>query len=438
MAAGATAGAVAAGVPVIIGLIHNMKPKPLDENDVLSTENGCFRAQNGNLIHLHGVNLNDELFWFKKDGMVDNASNYDIFDVLEERFGRYGARKLIQTFNENFITASDLKAIKKLGANCVRIPLRYKNLFRTEKCKDEIDFDCLDKLVEACRKTGLYVVFDLHSAPGYQNNDSARGSDGNCILFDSSKAAFDARNAVVRLWTQFAAHYKDEPAVAAFDLLNRPLNKVADWEEKTDTLNKFYLRLYKAIRTVDENRILIMQPPHSVDNLPVFEKPLNNVAYGLYSHYGTTFEIDSLINKIKNLADPNIPVVVSKLRSDENTDYTLNALCDCGVSWLFGDFKGPAGASYLYTGTPESADFDDDNFDAITEKWSKPLATKNFELNKELASTLKSHFGCGNVYVENTENSSKKGKLKITVKFGNNLVFGGKTYAKAHKLKEKA
>lgn len=436
MAAGATAGAVAAGVPVVIGLIRNMIPKPLDENDILRTESGCFRAQNGNLIHLQGINLNDELFWFKKDGMVDGAPNYDIFDAFEERFGRYGARKLTQTFNENLVTAADLKAIKKLGANCVRIPLRYKNLFKKENCKGEIDFDYLDGVVSACRKSGLYVIFDLHSAPGYQNNDSACGSNGNCILFDSSKAAFDARNAVIKLWTQFAAHYKDEPAIAAFDLLNRPLNKVAGWEEKADTLNKFYLRLYKAIRTVDENRIMIMQSPYSVENLPAFEKPLENIAYGLYSHFNTTYETDALVDKIKNIGNKDIPVVICKLRTDENADYTLSALCNCGVSWVFGDYKGPAGASYLYTGNPDPADFDADNFDAIAEKWTKPLATKNFELNKELSSTLKSHFGCGNVYVADTESEvSKKDKLKIKVKFGSNIMFGGKSASNASNLK---
>lgn len=438
MAAGATAGAVAAGVPVVIGLIRSLKPKPLDENDILSAENGCFRTRSGNLIHLQGINLNDELFWFKKDGMINAAPNYDIFDAFEERFGRYGARKLTQTFNENLVTAADLKAIKKLGANCVRIPLRYRNLFKKENCKGEIDFDYLDSVVDACRKAGLYVIFDLHSAPGYQNNSSAKGSNGNSFLFDSSKAAFDARNAVVKLWTQFAAHYKDEPAVAAFDLLNRPLHTVAAWEEKTDALNKFYLRLYKAIRTIDENRILIMQSPHSVENLPVFEKPLENIAYGLYSHFNTTYETDALVDKIKNIGNKDVPVVICKLRSEENTQYTLSALCNSGVSWCFGDYKGPAGMSYLYTGNPEPADFDNDNFDTIAEKWSKPLATKNFALNKELCAVLKEHFGCGNVYVENTEEAEpEKGKLKITVKFGANLVFGGKTPT-ARRLKEKA
>ena len=87
MAAGITAGSVAAGVPIAIGLVRNMMPNPLDENDVLHTENGCFRAQNGNLIHLQGINLNDELFFFKKDGMDDvmhacHSPSAKDFDIL--------------------------------------------------------------------------------------------------------------------------------------------------------------------------------------------------------------------------------------------------------------------------------------------------------------------------------------------------------------------
>ena len=435
MAAGVTAGAVAAGIPVAYGLVKNMMPKPLDENDCLRIENGNFCSQGGALIFLRGINLNDELFFFKKDGMDKSVSNYDIFDAFEERFGRYGARKLIQTYNENFISSADLKAIKKLGANCVRIPLRYRNLFRKENCKGDVDFDYLDGVVESCRKTGLYVIFDLHSAPGYQNNGSACPTNGESVLFDSSKTAFEARNSVIRLWTQLAAHYKGEPSVAAFDLLNRPLHKTADWQNKTETLNKFYLRLYKAIRTVDPERILIMQSPFSTEELPVFEKPLENVAYGLYSHYNTTFETDALIEGIRKIKGRNIPVVISKLRSEENTEYLLSALSDNGVSWLFGDFKGPEGSACLYTGNPEPADFDTDNFDAITEKWTKPLATKNFTVNKELSKTLKNCFGYGYISVSPSEKTAKKSPVKIKIGFGSNLVIG-KNPVKKFKLKE--
>ncbi len=437
MTAGVTAGAVAAGVPVVYGIVRNMMPKPLDENDYLRVENGCFYTRSGTIIFLRGINLNDELFFFKKDGMDMPASNYDIFDAFEARFGRYGARKLIQTYNENFISSADLKAVKKIGANCVRIPLRYRNLFRKENCKGNMDFDYLDGVIAACRKAGLYVILDLHSAPGYQNNDSACPSNGESVLFGSSGAAFEARNAVVRLWTQIAAHYKDEPAIAAFDLLNRPLNKTAGWEEKTEVLNKFYLRLYKAIRTIDPERILIMQSPHSPEELPPLNSSVKNVAYGLYSHFNTTFETDALIAGIKKIKERNIPVVMSKLRSEENTEYLLTALSDNGVSWLFGDYKGPAGTACLYTGSPEPADFDAENFDEITQKWTKPLATKNFTVNKELARILKTYFGYGCVTVVSSEKAKEKTPLTFRIKFGHNVVIGNNMPAEKIRLKDK-
>lgn len=439
MAAGITAGTVAASAPVIYGVVRNMMPRPLGEHDYLHTENGCFYTRDGAMLCLRGLNLNDELFFFKKDGMDLPATNYDIFDAFEERFGRYGARRLIQTYNENFVSAADLKFLRKLGANCVRVPLRYRNLFRKENCKGDIDFDYLDTVIENCRKSGLYVILDLHSAPGYQNNDSASPRNGESILFDSSKAAFEARNSVVRLWTQIASHYKDEPSIAAFDLLNRPLNKVANWKEKADTLNKFYLRLYKAIRTVDPDRILIMQSPHSVDELPAFDKPLENVAYGLYSRFSTTFETDALIGSIRNIKERNIPVVICKLRAEENAEYPLTSLCDCGVSWLYGDFKGTSGSNCLYTGNPDPADFDTDNFDAITEKWTKPLTSKNFTLNQELSAMLKSCFGYGYVTVSTPEREAEnqKHKPKFKVGFGNNLIIGNHSPFRSAKLKVK-
>lgn len=445
MAAGAAVGAVAASLPVVIGLAQTTLPKSIDENDYLIIENGHFCTRYGARVQLRGINLNDELFYFKKADMPSFAPNYDIFDEFEERFGRYGARKLTQTYNENFITASDLRKIKALGANCVRIPLRYRNLFKKESCRGEIKFDYLDSVVEACRKAGLYVIFELHSAPGFQNNASAGGSKSKCVLFDSTSAGLEARNAVIKLWTQVAVHFRKDPTVAAFDLLNRPLSNVAGWEEKTDALNKFYSKLYKELRVVDKNRILIMQSSHSVENLPVFDEPVRNVAYGLYSRFNSTFETDSLISKIKNIKDKNIPVIICKLRWDKTLSYTLSALCSNGISWLFGDYKGPAGSSYLYRGNPEYADFDVDKFDAIEEKWTKPLATKNFEQNKELAKILKAHFSRGYMRSNKKEakkaspKTAKKVKFKPTfnAKIGANLLVGGKNTSAAPKLKEK-
>jgi hypothetical protein len=142
------------------------------------------------------------------------------------------------------------------------------------------------------------------------------------------------------------------------------------------------------------------------------------VAYGIYSHFHTTFETDALVNSIRAMSDRGVPFVISKIRSEENADYSLTALNDCGASWLFGDFKGNGdAANYLFSADISPADLTYDSYDEIGEKWSKPLSTKNFSENKELAKTLKEAFRYGGI-------SAPKNKLKVKVKFGFNMVKG--------------
>lgn len=420
MVAGFAAGSAAAGIPVVYGLVRNLMPKPLDDNDFLHTANGGFTAANGAYVCLRGLNLSDEIFFFEKDGIKPNPADYEAFNILEERFGRYGARKLIDNYNANMISASDLKLVKKLGANCVRIPLRYKYLCRKENCKGDIDFDRLDETVAKCKKLGLYVIFDLHSAPGNQNGSVNSGEKS--VLFDSGKDGFEARNTVVRIWSQVAAHYKDEPAVAAYDLLNRPLNGFADWEDKLETLHKLYKRIYKAIRNVDPDHIIIMQAANLPESLPSADG-MTNVAYGLYSHFRTNYETDSFIKSINALKSREIPFVVCKIRAEANWDYALTALCDNGISWLAGDFKGDASrASILYAAEVPAINFNEDNYDVMTEKWSKPLATKNFTLNDSFRQHLVNFFDYGYTYIEPAEEEKKP--LKFTLRFGKNTLIG--------------
>lgn len=417
MVAGCAAGAAAATVPAVYGFIKATARQPICDRDFLRAENGEFVSECGAHINLRGINLNDDLF------LEPDAADYDVFAALESRFGTYGARQLVQKYYKGFITPSDIKKIAKLGANCVRIPLRFKYLLSKGNCKGDIDFDYLDCLIEKCRKAGLYVILELHSAPGFQNTDSACGKDDKSVLFSSSKDGFEARNATVRLWTQIAAHYKDEPAVAAYDLLNRPLNRIAQWEESLDTLHKFYRRLLKAIRNVDEKHIIILEAAGAPHTLPDAEKfKGENIAYGLYSHFHTTYEIDALLNGVRTLKGSGVPFVVCKLRAEENLDSSLEALNDNGISWLVGDYKGEGlKAAYLYGGSVPEADLAVDTYDEIGEKWLKPLATKNFTLNKEMADILKKAFKYGTIRFEKTE---KTASPKFKVKFGSKLIYG--------------
>lgn len=422
MIAGCAAGAAAAAAPAVLGYIRATARRPISNGDFLRSENGSFISECGEPVILKGINLNDDLLYYSGDSSMKNR---DVFLSLESRFGSYGAKELIKKYNESFVSPSDIKYLRKLGANCVRIPLRADILCKKETCKDDIDFDRLDFIVSKCKKAGIYVILELHSAPGFQNTDSACGKYDECRLFDSSKTGFEARNAAIRLWLQVAAHYRDEPAVAAYDLLNRPLNRVADWESKLDMLQKFYRRLYKAVRSVDGRHIMILQAANSLESLPsAGDFGDGNLAFGVYSHFHTSFETESLKRQIKSFQHVGIPFIVCKLRSDEDYSRALTSLNDIGVSWLAGDYKGRGlKSAYLFGGEAEKADLAADSYEAIGEKWSKPLDTKNFEENAEFAAALKEAFRYGSTSVELPE-KRKKSKPKIKVRVGYNVVAG--------------
>lgn len=420
LAAGCAAGAAAAAIPTAYALSRNLKRKPLGEHDFVRAENGGFVTECGEKIVFRGINLNDDIPNFEKYDLSPDSNNQQIFSSLESRFGRYGARELMKKHYDSFVSDGDLKTVQKLGANCVRIPLQYKLLCRKDNCKGDIDFEKLDKIVGKCRKLGIYVILDLHSAPGAQNMDSAFAGGEENAFFKSGKDGFEARNAAIRLWTQIAAHFCDEPAVAAYDLLNRPLNKMPQPPESIDILHKFYRRALKAIRAVDAKHTVIMQAAHGVETLPDAEKFKDeNVAFGLYSHFHTTFETDALMNAI-NAKNGGIPFIICKVRAEENTDYVLSAFNDNNISWLFGDYKGN-GINFVYGGNISPANLDVDKYDEIGEKWSKPVATKNFTENKELSKLLKAKYK--DSFISLPE-KVKKNKPKISVKFGKTTIIG--------------
>lgn len=422
MIAGCAAGAAAAAVPTVYGFLKaSAAAKPIAGTDFLHAENAAFVNENGIETYLRGINLNDDIFYCSKAD-IDSVKGYDVFYALEKRFGSYGAKQLAQKYYENFIAPSDIKFVKKLGANCVRIPLRYRYLCKKDSCKDDIDFEKLDAVIEKCRKAGLYVILELHSAPGYQNTDSACGSNDKSILFDSGKDGFEARNATIRFWTQVASHYRDEPTVAAYDLLNRPLSRIADWESRVDTLNKFYRRICKAIRTVDERHIIIMEAAGTPDSLPD-ATDLSNIAYGFYSHFRTSFETEALINHVKTYKSRGIPCIVCKIRAKESFSSSLISLNDSGISWLVGDYKGSGlKSAYIFGGSVPEADLMLDSYEVIGQKWSKPLATKNFTENTEMTAILKEAFRYGKVLALPERKTKKKPQIKVRV--GAKLIVG--------------
>lgn len=180
-------------------------------------------------------------------------------------------------FKDNYITADDIRFIADCGANTIRLPFNYK-LFTDEDYMGMTGmgdgFERIDTLVDWCREAGLYLILDMHDAPAGQTGDNIDDSYGYPWLMVSPKA----QEQFCQIWRTIAEHYKNEPVILGYELINEPVATYFG-EEEAD-LNKKLVDVMKkgisAIRDVDTNHIIIVGSPQWNSNFA----PLEGVEWG--------------------------------------------------------------------------------------------------------------------------------------------------------------
>jgi len=118
----------------------------------------------------------------------------------------------------------------------------------------------VDRLLPLCESLGIRVVIDLHTPPG-------AGESGQWAMFE--KEAYQKK--FIAVWDRLASHYKDQPAIWGYDLVNEPVEgKVAaglfDWRALSELVAR-------RVRAIDPHRAIIVEPgPHGGwGNLAFFE-----------------------------------------------------------------------------------------------------------------------------------------------------------------------
>jgi len=90
---------------------------------------------------------------------------------------------------------------------------------------------------------------------------------------------------VSQAWQRIANHYKTDPAVLGYDLLNEPL-LWSGYLDMESLIEPEYRRLTEAIRKVDTNHVIILQPP--LGRFGAFGKPFDsNTVYSFHSYSAT-------------------------------------------------------------------------------------------------------------------------------------------------------
>ena len=187
------------------------------------------------------------------------------------------------------------------------------------------------------REDGIYVIIDLHCAPGGQTGTNIDDSIGYPWLFSSP----DSQAKTVAIWKRIAAHYSKEPIVLGYDLLNEPIPHFPQLQQFNKDLEPLYRRLTASIRQVDGNHVLILGGAQWDSNFKVFGKPFDSNTMYTFHKYWTATDA-SVIREYLDFRDKyKVPIWLGE--SGENKDEWVAAftktLEDNHVGWCFWPYK---------------------------------------------------------------------------------------------------
>ena len=364
------------------------------QEDFLVTKNQKLINRKGEEVRLKGVNLGAWMIW---EGWLcpyeDDLDHFTVLTVLEERFGREKAYELFNTYMDNWITEYDLDEIKKMGFNCVRVPFWFRNFYYDDngtKILDENgewDFSRLEWVVSECAERELYVVLDMHGAVGYQSDAPHSGKGKSCGLYEDSEQGERYRELTDELWSEIATRFKDEPAVAMYDLLNEPMCDVDCGEIQRRINNEFiYTRLYNTVRTVDSQHIITMECIWTAIALPnkIF-KGWDNVVYQVHFYNDSNF-IFNLFAFFTKLIFSNVPMMMGEFFPHGNTTWEncFKTMDRLNYSWFLWTYKatghGMWSSDWCLRGSKdgfERVNVYNDSYEEIARKWGECIRTEN-------------------------------------------------------------
>lgn len=362
----------------------------ITDDDFLTASKNILVNRNGEEVVLSGVNLGGWLlqeYWMcpvKGSGDIEQWTNLETIDVLESRFGVERTRKLFEIYEDNWITENDIKIIADMGCNVIRVPFWYRNFMTddngtwiTENPDDNPGFKRLDWVIDAAGRYGMYVILDMHGCPGGQSSDHCSGSARKCELFDDQQN----QNAMESLWVAISQRYKNNPVVAAYDIMNEP--QLFNTGVENDPRNLLYDRMIKAIRETGDNHVIAIEAIWNLSALPVPEAmSWNNVLYELHLYGGDYSNVEVYFDSIKNYsADNEVPIYIGEY-SDMRILEACRAYNFSNTSWTF---KGTANTEetwfMYYNGDVEDVDVFNDSYSEILQKWSEPVLTSDFSKN---------------------------------------------------------
>jgi len=312
--------------------------------------------EKGKNVLLRGMGLGG---WMLQEGYMlhvnKDSRQYRIRERLEELMGAAETNEFYDTWLANNTRKIDVDSMRRWGFNSVRLPMHY-NLYTLPIEKEPVagkntwidkGFKMTDDLLAWCKANHMYLILDLHAAPGGQGNDlniSDRNTD-NPSLWDSEAN----KQKMIALWRKLADRYKNEPNIAGYDIINEPnfgfddpANDKNGLKEKTNApLRKLMVDITAAIRQVDKKHIIIIEGNGWGNNyngiLPAWDKNMV-LSFHKYWNYNDQKSVEHIV---KTRDQYNMPVWLGETGENSNVWLTeaIGLLEKNNIGWALWPLK---------------------------------------------------------------------------------------------------
>lgn len=312
--------------------------------------------EKGENVLLRGIGLGG---WMLQEGYMlkinKESQQYRIRERIEELMGPKQTQEFYDAWLANHTRKIDVDSMKRWGFNSIRLPMHY-NLYTLPVDKEPVagqntwlekGFALTDSLLAWCKANKMYLILDLHAAPGGQGNDVniADRDPSKPYLWDSEAN----QQKTIALWKKLAERYKNEPYIGAYDILNEPNygfeNPTEDkngTKEKTNApLRKLMVEITKAIREVDQKHIIIIEGNGWGNNysgiFPLWDKNMV-LSYHKYWNYN---DQNSIAHILKARDEQNAPVWLGETGENSNVWFTdaIRLLEKNNIGWSWWPLK---------------------------------------------------------------------------------------------------
>jgi endoglucanase len=262
--------------------------------------------------------------WMLQEGYMLETSafagaQHEIRAKIEELIGPENTDTFYTAWLNNHVRRIDIDSLATWGFNTIRLPMHY-NLFTPQNLPVgeyiNTGFELIDSLLSWCSANQIYLILDLHGAPGGQGDDAAISD------YDPAKPSLweseENKARTADLWKTLAARYADEEWIGGYDLINEP-----KWDALLDNNNhdlwELLIRITDSIRTVDPNHMLIIEGNMWANDYTGFQGPWDNnmvISFHKYWNPNNTASIQWVLD-MRNQYD--VPVWLGETGENSNT-----------------------------------------------------------------------------------------------------------------------